>query len=76
MSESNAAWRGDKLGPMSRAEVDSFLAGPWLARLACLKPDGAPLVVPAWYHWDGTAFWLVARKKSQCAHYIAADPRF
>ena len=68
-------WRGKKLGGMSLEEIDEFLAGPWLARLACLRPDGWPYVVPAWYHWDGEAFWLVARKRSEWAHYIAADPR-
>lgn len=72
--DSDGAWRG-KLGPMSPAEVDAFLAGPWLARIACLKPDGAPCIVPVWYHWDGKAFWVVARKKSAWAHYLAADPR-
>ncbi|MGB1882447.1 MAG: pyridoxamine 5'-phosphate oxidase family protein [Gammaproteobacteria bacterium] len=75
MSEQDKNWRGQKLGGMSHAERDEFLAGPWLARLACLKPDGAPLVVPVWYHWDGEAFWIVGRKKSEWAHYIAADQR-
>ena len=73
MSDNN--WRGDKLGGMSREEMDDFLAGPWLARLACLRDDGWPYVVPVWYHWDGEAFWVVARKRSEWAHYIAADPR-
>ena len=49
-----SGWQG-KLGGMTRAEMDAFLAGPWLARVACLKPDGAPYVVPVWYHWDGEA---------------------
>ena len=30
------SWRGDKLGGMSPREIDEFLAGPWIARLACL----------------------------------------
>ena len=73
MSE-NRDWRG-KLGGMSREEVDAFLAGPWIARLACLKPDGWPYIVPTWYRWDGESFWVVPRKRSQWAHYLAADPR-
>ena len=34
-----AEWRGSKFGAMSPAEVNDFLAGPWIARTACLKPD-------------------------------------
>lgn len=75
MAEEADNWRGEKLGGMSTEEVDAFLAGPWLARLACLKPDGWPYIVPVWYHWDGQAFWLVARKKSEWAHFMAADAR-
>lgn len=68
-------WRGEKMGAMTPAEMNDFLQGPWLARIACLKPDGAPYVVPAWYHWDGVCFWLVPRLRSAWAHYLAADPR-
>ena len=68
-------WRGEKLGPMSGAEMNAFLNGPWLARLACLTPDGAPYIVPLWYHWDGAAFWVVGRKRSEWAHYLTADHR-
>ena len=67
--------RGGKAGAMSREEMNAFLAEPWIARLACLKPDGSPYIVPAWYHWDGLAFWFVARERSAWAHYIARDPR-
>ena len=69
------SWRGKKFGALSATEIDEFLAGPWIARLACLKPDGAPYVVPVWYHWDGDAFWIVPRARSEWAHYMAADPR-
>lgn len=68
-------WRGNSIGGLNNQEIDDFLAEPWLARLACLKPDGRPYVVPVWYHWDGEAFWLVARKKSEWALFIANDPR-
>lgn len=68
-------WRGEKVGGMTRTELNEFLAGPWIARLACLKPDGAPYIVPLWYHWDGICFWVVGRERSVWAHYLAADPR-
>ena len=69
------SWRGEKIGGMSTEEMNEFLAGPWLCRVACIKPDGWPYVVPSWYHWDGLCFWLVPRKRAAWAHYMALDPR-
>lgn len=68
-------WRGSRIGRMTTEEMNEFLRGPWLARLACLKPDGWPYVVPVWYHWDGVGFWVVPRARSAWAHYMALDPR-
>jgi hypothetical protein len=73
--EKGASWRGERFGAMTAEEMDEFLRGPWLARLACLKPDGWPYVVPCWYHWDGVGFWVVPRVGSAWAHYMALDPR-
>jgi len=75
VAETKGSWRGTKLGPMSGDEMDAFLGGPWLARVACLTPDGAPYIVPLWYHWDRAAFWIVGRERSEWAHYLSADPR-
>jgi hypothetical protein len=62
-------WRG-KVGRMSSEEIDAFLAGPRLMRIACLKDDGKPYVVPIWYEWDGKGFWVIPRKKSFWAQYL------
>ena len=59
--DNNISWRGDKIGKMSKKEIDEFLSEPWIARLACIKPDGSPFVVPVWYHWDELI--LGSRKK-------------
>lgn len=75
MENKNKSWRGAKFGKMSEEEVNEFLLGPWLARLACLKMDGSPFVIPVWYHWDSSAFWVVARKKSEWAYFLEADSR-
>ena len=72
MSETD--FRG-KLGGMDRPEMDAFLASAALARLACLKPDGAPYVIPVWYQWDGEAIWFVGRERSVWCKYIQNDPR-
>ena len=60
---------------MSRDELDAFLARPLLCRLACLDLDGWPYVVPVWFEWDGAGFWIIPRKRSAWADYLAADPR-
>jgi hypothetical protein len=66
---------GGRMGGMTDQEMNDFLAGAWIAHVGCLKPDGSPYVVPSWYWWDGVAFWLIPRMRSQWAHYLARDPR-
>jgi nitroimidazol reductase NimA-like FMN-containing flavoprotein (pyridoxamine 5'-phosphate oxidase superfamily) len=56
-------------------EVDDLLAGPVIARLAVVKPDGAPYVVPVWQHWDGKAMYLIPRARSRFVDYLASEPR-
>ncbi len=61
--------------PLSPAARDAFLQEPWAARLACLRPDGTPHIVPVWHHWDGAAFYLPAWEGSRWAEYLRANPR-
>ncbi len=56
-------------------QIDQFLATPIIARIASLKPDGAPYVAPVWQHWDGTHMWVIPRAKARFADYIKNDPR-
>jgi PPOX class probable F420-dependent enzyme len=60
---------------MTPEELRDFLARPLNAKVGCLTEDGAPYVVPAWYEWDGEAFWLVPRARSAWARYLQRDPR-
>ncbi len=64
-----------KLGGFDEEELERFLGGSALARLACLKPDGSPYVVPVWYQWDGEAVWFVGRQRSSWCAYIQNDGR-
>ncbi len=68
--ESNAP---DQSIPLDPGERDHFLAGPWAARLACVRPDGQPHVVPVWYEWREGAFWIAAWPDSRWARYVAAN---
>lgn len=69
---------GSDAGGMSEAEVEEFLRSPdsrWLLKLAFLKEDGWPMVVPLWYQWDGEAFWVVGRKRSEWVADLQREPR-
>lgn len=71
---SDESWRG-KVGQLAAEEIDSFLAEGKIARLGCLDADGWPYVVPCWHEWDGSSFWLVARRRSLWAKYLEAEER-
>ena len=60
--------------PLLDAEINTFLQGPWAARLACLRPDGRPHVIPVWQEWDGQVFLVLAWQGSQWADYLLRDP--
>ena len=65
-------------GGIPAAQVEAFLASAdstWLLKLAHLKSDGWPMVVPLWYQWDGGAFLVVGRKRSEWVEDLRRNPR-
>ncbi len=60
--------------PMDTEALQRFLEGPWAARLACVRPDGAPHVVPVWYEWRGDHVLIAAWPGSQWAGYLRQNP--
>lgn len=70
----NEQWRG-KVGALDERELEQFLDEPIITRLACLDSEGWPYVVPCWHEWDGTGFWVIPRRKSAWARFLADDPR-
>jgi DNA-binding IclR family transcriptional regulator/nitroimidazol reductase NimA-like FMN-containing flavoprotein (pyridoxamine 5'-phosphate oxidase superfamily) len=67
-----------KFGPttlLSEDQINSFLLGPWVASLACLRPDGNPHVVSVWHDWDGEHFYVAAWSGSRWAEYLLDDAR-
>ena len=60
---------------MSKREMDEFLAGRHLARIATIHKGGAPFVVPVWFDWDGKFCYVVGRKKSSWVKDITREPR-
>lgn len=59
--------------PLDSGQVRAFLAAPWVARLACLRPDGTPHVVPVWQEWDGQYFYVTAWQGSLWAEYLLSN---
>ncbi|MHB0922375.1 MAG: pyridoxamine 5'-phosphate oxidase family protein [Bellilinea sp.] len=51
-------------------EINLFLEGPWTARLACVRPDGTPHVIPVWQAWNGSHFTVIAWEGSQWAEFL------
>jgi hypothetical protein len=72
MAEST--WRG-KLGPMSDAEREAFLAEGRAMRIACLNPDGSPSITVCWHDWHDGWFWLVPRQRARWAELLRDDGR-
>ena len=65
-----------KSGPLSHEEREDFLANyDWLIKIAGIKEDGWPYVVPVWYLWEDGAFWVVGRKRSEWVQDLIRDPR-
>ncbi len=54
--------------------MTAFLQGPWTARLAVVRPDGQPHVIPVWQEWDGEVFTIIAWKGSQWAEHLLQNP--
>jgi DNA-binding IclR family transcriptional regulator len=59
---------------MTLPEISAFLQGPWSARLACIRPDGRPHVVPVWQEWDGSHFTVLSWIGSYWAQYLTENP--
>ncbi|RME76933.1 MAG: MarR family transcriptional regulator [Chloroflexi bacterium] len=59
---------------LSPPELEEFLRRSHGARLACVRPDGAPHVVPLWYEWDGTYVWITASAGANWKSYIRQNP--
>jgi hypothetical protein len=65
-------------GVMNDEEIHEFLTGPdarWLIKIAVVKEDGWPSIIPVWYQWDGHAFLVIGRKRSAWVHDLIRDPR-
>jgi hypothetical protein len=65
--------RGRRIA-MGPDEIDAFLAEERTCRVATVRADGNPHVVPLWFVWDGAALWLNSVVKSQRWTDLARHP--
>jgi len=61
--------------PLSRTRLERFLSVSKLARLATVKPDGAPYVNPVWFLFDGRFVYVHARARAQYVENLKRQPR-
>jgi len=66
-----------KIGKLSDAEIVTFLAEPWNARIATTTPDGWPYVTPVWYDYeaDRRTFLVVGRERAEWVGYVTLNPK-
>ena len=62
-------------GPLSATEFAEFLQQPLLLKLACVRPDGWPYVVPLWYAWHDDRLYVVGRERAVWVDYVRREAR-
>jgi PPOX class probable F420-dependent enzyme len=60
---------------MTPDQRDAVLRETRIAKLATLKADGSPTVVPVWFEWDGTEARVFTLDSSPKVRRIRRDPR-
>jgi len=60
---------------MTREEMEEFLSQGHIARIATVKKDGSPHVVPVWFLWEGGELIIVTYPNSVKIKNIKRDNR-
>ena len=67
-------WMGKMCG-LYADELQEFLDGPVVARIATADSKGDPHVTPVWQEWGGEAMWVIPRAKTIFAQHLICHPR-
>lgn len=59
---------------MSQEEIDCFLSGRLVARIATVGEEGIPHINPVWYYWDGECLYIVMKQKRRMAKNLTRNP--
>jgi hypothetical protein len=60
---------------MTKEEINDFLSGRWLARLATNGRHGYPHIAPLFYYWDGECVYFELTRTRQSCKNLRRDPR-
>src|SRR5262249_10127443 len=60
---------------MTQEEIDEFLSGRWIARLATNGQDGYPHIAPLWYYWDGECIYFALTRNRRSCKNLRRNPR-
>jgi len=63
-----------KMRSLTAGEIAEFLAGPVVARLATITPEGTPYVVPVWQHYEDGKLYVIPRERSAFVQHIQQNP--
>jgi len=64
-----------KMRALNAEEIQEFLAGPIVARIATVDSKGDPYITPVWQEWDGEHMWIIPRAKTIFAQHLLRTPR-
>jgi hypothetical protein len=67
------AWHAEL--EMTQPELDKFLCGRWVARLATNGRDGYPHITPCYYYWDGHAVYVTLARTRVPGRNLSRDSR-
>lgn len=66
-------WMG-KMRGLKPEEIQEFLDGAIVARIATVDSDGFPYITPVWQEWDGEAMWIIPREKTLFVKHLLTNP--
>ena len=60
--------------PMTKEEIDAFLAQPLVARIATVRQNGTPQVVPMWFLWEHGTMYMSTRTWAAKLKHLRRNP--
>ncbi len=64
-----------QMPPLDDPDLNDLLAGPHLARLSTINPDGTPHTMPIWYEWRDQQIHVSTQSRQRKVQNIERDPR-
>jgi PPOX class probable F420-dependent enzyme len=60
---------------MSKDEMNAFLARPLIARIATVRPNGSPQLVPMWFLYEDGVMYMSTRTYAAKVKHLKKNPR-